>query len=66
MTYGQAKKLHNGSRIFVKRTNNPKIVILKTKCVGKDGDKYFDILCDDYTSYYNTEVEMYEKDEAEI
>ena len=62
MTYRKAKKLQNGSRIFVKKTNELKIVIRKTECIGKDGDKYFDILCDDYTSYYNTEVEAYEKD----
>ena len=66
MTYSKAKKLQNGSKIFVQKTNKLKVVIRKTECAGKDGEKYFDILCDDYTSYYNTEVEVYGKDKAEI
>ena len=57
MTYNKAKSLQNGSKIFVKKSNAMKMVVLKTMCVGKNGKKYFDILCDDHTSYYNTEVE---------
>ena len=57
MTYGKAKKIQNGSKVIVKKTGETKTVLLTTKCIGATGKKYIDILCEDYTSYYNFEIE---------
>ena len=57
MNYRKAKKLQNGSRIFVKKTNVMKTVVLVSEELGAYGKKHIDILCDDGTTYYEFEVE---------
>lgn len=57
MTYRKAKKLQNGSKIIVKKTNVMKTVVLISEELGGSGKKHVDVLCDDGTAYYEFEIE---------